>query len=145
MSIPYPASVMHAFDVDQQLLDNCVFLFETRGISYLLHKNAQVIWIVLVPHTDAVEFYQLPPEQLQWLCTEINRISANLERAFACDQLNVTTGGDEVEQMHVHIVCRRSNDGSLPEDTWDKPIEVAHSETGIRRIAKIIAQKDCEH
>ncbi len=137
------ASVTNEFHVDQQLLDKCIPLFQGQEISYLLHRNAHVIWIILVPHTSAEEFYQLPPEQLQLLCAEINRISINIENCFPCDQLHVTTIGNAIEKMHVHIICRDKNDRFLPEEMWDRPVEQVHSQNTITQLEKIIEDTAC--
>lgn len=135
-------SVLEDFKVDQQLLDKCIFLFESPAISYLLHRNGEIIWIILVPHTTAQEFYQLPPAQLHFLSEEINRLSSAIEQRFGGYPATVTTIGDNVEQMHVHIIYRQDAEIFLPEKMWEESIETEHSEIIIRQLRKIIEDRD---
>ena len=52
-----------AFKIDERLTADCTVLHEQDGMSFLLHHNADVLWFILLPHTEAIEFYQLSVSQ----------------------------------------------------------------------------------
>ena len=56
---------MSAFAVDKELLQNCQQVAEADRFSYLLNQNAEVVWFILVPHTNVTELYQLETDLQQ--------------------------------------------------------------------------------
>lgn len=127
------------FEIDQRLLNDCSLLHQTRRISYLLHQNADVLWMILVPHTEAVEFYQLPDVEQQHLCQQINRISKLIDEHFDCDKINVATIGNMVSQMHIHIVGRRRQDAYWPDVVWGQPVHHRHPDDFVESLRQRVS------
>jgi diadenosine tetraphosphate (Ap4A) HIT family hydrolase len=126
------------FNIDERLIADCHVLQELDDMSLLLHNNADVLWFILVPHTDVVEFYQLSMQQQQNLCTQINRISELINNNFQFDKLNVATIGNVVSQMHIHIVARRKEDPYWPDVVWGQPVHHQHDEAFIERVSNLV-------
>jgi diadenosine tetraphosphate (Ap4A) HIT family hydrolase len=126
------------FNIDERLIADCHVLQELDDMSLLLHNNADVLWFILVPHTDVVEFYQLSMQQQQNLCTQINRISELINNNFQFDKLNVATIGNVVSQMHIHIVARRKEDPYWPGVVWGQPVHHQHDEAFIERVSNLV-------
>ncbi len=110
------------FKIDDRLLADCSLLAEQDGISVLLHHNADVLWFILVPHTDAIEYYQLSSSQQQILNEQINRLSKLIKEHFEYDKVNVASIGNVVSQMHIHVVGRRKQDPYWPAVVWGQPM-----------------------
>ena len=125
---------MSAFTLDPRLRDDCEVLHESSGISYLLHRNAEVSWFILVPHTEETEFYQLGVELQQQLCTEIKRVSEFIQGHFNVDKLNVASIGNVVAQMHLHVIGRRHDDAYWPGVVWGQPATCSYTDTQIDTI-----------
>ena len=117
---------MGGFVLDKRLQADCEPLLETDGCSYLLHRNAAVVWIILVPHSQQTEFYRLDMEQQHALCDDINRVSAFIEGHFRPDKLNVATLGNVVSQLHVHVIGRYHSDPYWPDPVWGRPVTQWH-------------------
>jgi diadenosine tetraphosphate (Ap4A) HIT family hydrolase len=126
------------FKIDERLIADCNVLQEQDDISLLLHNNADVLWFILVPHTDVVEFYQLSIQQQHNLCLQINRVSELISRNFQFDKLNVATIGNVVSQMHVHIIARRTDDPYWPGVVWGQPVVHQHDASFIDRVRNLI-------
>ncbi len=126
------------FEIDPRLLNDCSLLYQGSQISYLLHRNADVLWMILVPHTQEVEFYQLPDAEQQLLCQQINRISRLIDEQFDCDKINVATIGNMVSQMHIHIVGRRREDAYWPDVVWGQPVHRSHDEDFIENLRGLV-------
>lgn len=129
------------FNIDKRLLADCSLIQEHNHISFLLHANADVLWIILVPHTEVTEFYQLSSEQQLTLCNEINRVSSIINSNFKYDKLNVATIGNVVSQMHIHIVARRQDDPYWPGVVWGQPLHNRHDAAFISQIRQLLAVK----
>ena len=52
---------MNAFTLHPPLAADCHLLVSWRDIRLLLHRDAHVCWIILVPETEATEWHELPP------------------------------------------------------------------------------------
>lgn len=103
--------------IHPQLLSDCEFLGKFPLCTLLLHKNAEVPWLILVPHTHHRDFLDLPSNLSIQALTEC-RIAANVIRSvFHLTKFNFASIGNLVPQLHLHVVGRHSND-----DCWPKPV-----------------------
>ena len=100
----------------------------------LLHHNAEVLWLILVPHSEHTEFYQLSSAQQQRLLGEINRLSSCLQDEFGSDKINVATIGNVVSQLHIHVIGRRHDDAYWPDVVWGKPVTHTHDAASVADI-----------
>jgi diadenosine tetraphosphate (Ap4A) HIT family hydrolase len=82
-------------------------------------KDANYPWLVLVPRqADAVEIIDLDRDGRAVLMTEIGQVSEALKDITGCDKLNVAALGNQVPQLHVHIIARRKTDAAWPRPVW---------------------------
>ncbi len=125
---------MNDFTLDRRLREDCTLLRQDDELSYLLHDNAEVLWIILVPHTRQTEFYLLPLAMQLRLLNEITRISECLQTKFSCDKINVATIGNVVSQLHIHVIGRRHDDAYWPDVVWGKPLVRHHAPDTIESI-----------
>jgi diadenosine tetraphosphate (Ap4A) HIT family hydrolase len=85
----------------------------------LLSKDANYPWLILVPRqAGAVEIIDLDPDARIRLMTEISLVSEALRDISRCDKLNVAALGNQVPQLHVHIIARRKDDAAWPRPVW---------------------------
>jgi diadenosine tetraphosphate (Ap4A) HIT family hydrolase len=126
------------FKIDDRLVADSSFLQQRDDVTYLLNNNADVLWFILVPHTDVVEFYKLSMSQQHNLCAQINRVSELISNNFQFDKLNVATIGNVVSQMHIHIVARRKDDPYWPGVVWGQPVHNKHDAAFIGRVRSLI-------
>jgi diadenosine tetraphosphate (Ap4A) HIT family hydrolase len=127
------------FKIDERLLADCSLLQEQDETSFLLHHNADVLWFILVPHTEVVEFYQLSTVQQQRLSDQINQVSRMIQDHYSYDKLNVATIGNVVSQMHIHIVARRRDDPYWPGVVWGQPMHKQHPPGFIEQVKSWLA------
>ena len=127
------------FQLDDRLQKDCAVLLEQDGVSFLLHRNAEVKWFILVPHTDLIEFYQLDRSLQLKLIDQMNLLSAFIQQSWAVDKINVATIGNVVSQMHIHVIGRSINDAYWPDVVWGKPCEKLYEN---QQIAQIQQQLD---
>ncbi len=127
---------MNAFKLDPRLQQDCSLLWQDAELSLLLHHNAEVLWLILVPHSEQTEWYQLPPDLQQRLLGEINRLSLCLQDEFASDKINLATIGNVVSQLHIHVIGRRHDDAYWPDVVWGKPVSRLHDADSIADIRR---------
>lgn len=89
-----------------------------------LQDDARFPWLVLVPARDGlVELEDLPPADRARLMEEIVAAGAAVRAAgeamgFAVEKLNVGALGNQVRQLHVHVIGRRRDDAAGLAPIW---------------------------
>lgn len=118
------------FVLHEQLVKDTYPLLVWPLCKVLLMNDSQYPWLILVPQRSAIkEIYQLELIEQQQLLQEINWASQALLN-LQPDKLNVAALGNQVPQLHVHVIARFKNDPVWPKPVWGavptKPYQVAH-------------------
>jgi diadenosine tetraphosphate (Ap4A) HIT family hydrolase len=118
---------MTVFALDPQLAADSVAVAGLALSDLRLVDDARFPWVLLVPRRDgAAEIIDLDKGDRALLFEEITAVSAALKAATACDKLNVAALGNQVRQLHVHIVARFAGDPAWPGPVWGKGAAIAY-------------------
>lgn len=106
------------------------------GCRLLLKNNALFPWFLLVPEVEEgiEDLHQLPENQYAEVMTAIRRVSEFVSGHFQPEKLNVACIGNQVRQMHIHIVGRSSQDPAWPGTVWAFDGKSTYSETEVSNI-----------
>jgi diadenosine tetraphosphate (Ap4A) HIT family hydrolase len=104
--------------IHDQLRADCHVLGGLDHARVLLNRNAAVGWLILVVDTDAVDWHQLDDAAHERASAQIRALSGFVARWFDADKLNVATLGNQVRQMHIHLIARRLDDPCWPRPVW---------------------------
>jgi diadenosine tetraphosphate (Ap4A) HIT family hydrolase len=101
-----------------------------------LKNNALFPWFLLVPEVeDGIEdLHQLPESPYVEVMTTVRRVSQFVSEHFQPEKLNVACIGNQVRQMHIHIVGRSSQDPAWPGTVWAFDGKSAYSDTEVSQI-----------
>jgi diadenosine tetraphosphate (Ap4A) HIT family hydrolase len=108
-----------SFQLHATLQEDTHILVDLPEIYILLHKNAFIPWVILVPKTTTeTDFMNVSfEEQQQWL--QISRkISGFIKQYFKIQKINFAAIGNVVSQLHLHIVGRQTTDCIWPQPVW---------------------------
>jgi len=108
-----------AFQLHPQLAQDTVPVGDLPLSRVLLANDANYPWLIMVPHkAGLVELIDLAEnEQVQWL-GEIANAARLLKEITSCDKLNIAALGNQVPQLHVHVIARRKSDAAWPKPVW---------------------------
>lgn len=112
------------------------------GLSELrLMNDSRFPWLVLVPRREnAVEIVDLSKPDRAALFEEITGVSTTLRTLTGCHKLNVAALGNQVRQLHVHVIARFTTDAAWPKPVWGAGSAVAYEAAARDRlIARIRA------
>lgn len=111
---------MPGFALHPQLAADCHRVGRLGLSQVLLHRNAAVPWLILVPEVRAgvTELHQLDADQRRALDAEIDMLSRYLKQAHGVRKINVAAIGNLVPQLHVHVVGRHPGDPCWPGVVW---------------------------
>lgn len=101
-----------------QLLEDCHLLGNAGTGILLLHRNALVPWLILVPEVQATELHELESALYHQILSEVRRLAEFIKTRYGCDQINIATIGNVVPQLHIHVIGRFRNDPCWPKPVW---------------------------
>lgn len=111
------------FKLNTQLKKDTHLLIEDESFLLLLHKNATIPWIIIVPKTNQVEVYDLPEDLQILLITLTKRIAVFFKKTCATEKMNVAAIGNIVSQLHIHVIGRKAGDACWPNVVWGNDYE----------------------
>ncbi len=97
-------------------------LFADHLVIY--KRNRLFPWLVVVPRIANVsELYELSPVQRDRLFEVVTTLSQRFKHLLGADKLNIEMLGNQVPQLHVHLIARFRNDAAWPNPIWKTPLE----------------------
>jgi len=109
---------MDVDSIDKRLLDDCHVLGTVPSGTLLLNRNASLHWFILVPQSKLFDVLDLPLNQAQLVFTDCAAISAYMKEELSYPKINFAGLGNQVPQMHLHIVGRHVGDVCWPDPIW---------------------------
>jgi diadenosine tetraphosphate (Ap4A) HIT family hydrolase len=112
-----------------QLAQDTVAVGDLPLARVLLANDANYPWLILVPRLPGlVELIDLEENAQVQLLGEISGAARALKEVTACDKLNIAALGNQVEQLHVHIIARRRSDAAWPKPVWGVKPALAYAQ-----------------
>ncbi len=108
------------FALHPRLAAGSIILGRSGRCQVLLKDNALFPWLLIVPEVPAAmeDLHQLPEEQYIMVLDLVRRVSVFVSDYFQPAKLNVACIGNQVRQMHLHIVGRSPGDAAWPGTVW---------------------------
>jgi diadenosine tetraphosphate (Ap4A) HIT family hydrolase len=130
---------MAEFVLDPRIEADSVFVAALPLSDLRLMRDARYPWLLLVPRAAGlVELTDLDAPARGLLVEEIALASQALRTVAPCDKLNVGALGNQVRQLHVHIVARRIGDDAWPGPVWGRHPTLPYAESALEaRIAAL--------
>jgi diadenosine tetraphosphate (Ap4A) HIT family hydrolase len=109
-----------AFCLDERLAASTHEVARWALSCVLLKDDANFPWLILVPERgDLSELHDLKPGDLESVTDEIVRASRALQAVFKPDKINIAALGNQVRQLHIHVIARFTDDPAWPRPVWD--------------------------
>ena len=116
----WPQCWRMAFTLHPRLAAGGIELGGISGCRLLLKNNALFPWFLLVPEVEEgiEDLHQLDPARYDEVMAAMRAVSLFVADHFRPEKLNVACIGNQVRQMHIHIVGRSSTDLAWPGTVW---------------------------
>lgn len=96
----------------------------------LLTNDANFPWLILVPRRGGlVELIDLDDAAQVQVLGEVAASARVLKSITECEKLNIAALGNQVPQLHVHVIARRHSDAAWPKPVWGAAPPVAYNPT----------------
>ncbi|WP_299809161.1 HIT domain-containing protein [uncultured Roseibium sp.] len=138
---------MSFFNLNPRLEGDSYFVADLPLCAVRLMKDATYPWLMLIPRKqDMVEIIDLDEQDQQQLIKEIARASKVLRSVINCEKLNVAALGNQVSQLHVHVIARFRDDAAWPGPVWGavpaQPYEPEKADDLIEQLRDAFASED---
>lgn len=126
---------MTDFALDPTLAADTIPVGDLGLSSVLLSRDARFPWLILVPRRAGLaEIIDLAPPDRALLMDEISGVCEALRATTGCDKLNVAALGNQVRQLHVHVIARFHRDPAWPRPVWGSGAPVAYEAAARDRL-----------
>jgi diadenosine tetraphosphate (Ap4A) HIT family hydrolase len=124
------SAITKGWSLHPQLAQDTVTVGDLPLARVLLAKDANYPWLILVPRLPGlVELIDLEENAQVQLLGEIAAAARILKSVTQCDKLNIAALGNQVPQLHVHVIARRHSDAAWPKPVWGVKPPSAYGDT----------------
>lgn len=110
---------MADFELDPKLRSDTVDVGEMCGCRLLLMNDARYPWLILVPTQAGLrELHELSDDAFTAVSGAIKNLSLRLQTLTEAGKMNIAALGNQVPQLHIHIIARREDDAAWPGPVW---------------------------
>ncbi len=107
------------FSIHSKLVADTINLGSFPLCEVLLMNDCRFPWIILVPKIpDLQDFHEIPAQHRDVLFQEIEKASETIQKNWQIDKMNVAALGNQVSQLHIHVIGRRRTDEAWPNPVW---------------------------
>lgn len=108
-----------AFQLHERLAADTTVVTDLTLCRVLLMEDARYPWLILVPRVENLrELHEIPTASRIHLFDEIEAASRCLENVSQAYKLNVAALGNQVPQLHIHVIARQQDDPAWPGPVW---------------------------
>ena len=107
------------FELHPKLAEDCAQVTNLKLCQVLLMNDSRFPWLILVPkRADLRDFHEIAHNDRDALFDEIDRCSRLLAKLPGITKINVAALGNQVPQLHVHVIGRSIDDEAWPGPVW---------------------------
>lgn len=131
------------FELDPRLADLSRPVGDWPLCHVRLADDARWPWLLLMPRrAGAVELFDLSPVDRAALMEEAAEAAVVVRDLIDADKTNVATLGNQVPQMHIHVIGRLKSDPAWPGPIWGagepEPMDPEAARAMIGRIRDMV-------
>lgn len=123
------------FELDPRLVTDTIPIGDFPLCRLLLMNDSQYPWFILVPRRAGVtEIYHLSADERQQLMQETSNLTETLADLFQARKMNVATLGNQVAQLHMHVIVRQEGDPAWPGPVWGRSPAVPYTPEQLAQV-----------
>jgi len=128
------------FELHPQLAQTSYPLASLPYSELRLVDDVRFPWILLVPRVvNAVELIDLTPDIRTPVGAEVVHVCRVIRDLFSPYKLNVAAIGNQVRQLHIHIIARYTDDACWPNPVWGFGVAEPYSEDQLSARLRLLS------
>ena len=114
------------------LAKDCLLVGSLSVCTLLLMNDCHYPWLILVPdRPDLRDFDELSDADTMMVHSDIKQASQGLRSLFKPTKINVAALGNQVPQLHIHVIARFETDKAWPKPVWGLHPSLPYAEDGL--------------
>lgn len=115
------------FALHEKLAADTHFLCSQDACEVLIMNDSRFPWLILVPKLEvASEWFDLSEGHQSLVLKEVMELADTLKQVTNADKINIAALGNQVPQLHIHVIARFKNDIAWPNPVWGHGQPVAY-------------------
>ena len=107
------------FTLDRRLEDSSHLITRIDDIQVRIANDTRYVWLLLIPEIAGVEeLHDLTDDLRDRLLALATNLGGWMKTAFTADKINIAAIGNQVPQLHLHVVARHRGDAAWPGPIW---------------------------
>jgi diadenosine tetraphosphate (Ap4A) HIT family hydrolase len=107
------------FELHPQLANDSYAVGNTQHCMIRLARDSRFLWLLAIPRYEGCrEWHALPPAVAVDIFQEVAALATWAEAYSGADKMNIAALGNQVPQLHIHIVARHIGDAAWPNPIW---------------------------
>ena len=132
---------MSDFKLHQQLRAESMRVGQLDLCELRLVNDSRFHWCLLIPRIpNLTELHDLPTAHRLTLFEEVEQLSQYFLDHTDAEKVNVAALGNQVPQLHLHVIGRHANDVAWPNSVWTAGPPETHTKTAAE--AAIVALRE---
>lgn len=108
-----------AFEINPRLASGGFEIGRIGGCRLLLKNNSLFPWFILIPEVEGIEDpHQLEADRYVEVMLAQRQVCEFIASHFRPEKLNSGCIGNQVRQMHIHLIGRSTGDPAWPGTVW---------------------------
>lgn len=133
---------MSEFTLDKRLAAVSVHALDLPLSRVMVMDDCRYPWLVLIPRRPHLtEMFELEPTDRVILTEELTVAASQLKTLTRCHKINVANLGNNVPQLHIHVIARNTDDFAWPNPIWGKgdavPYEPSALESFVQKVVNM--------
>lgn len=118
-----------AFELHPQLAADSYAMGNMPQCEIRLARDSRFLWLLAVPrYENCREWHALPSTVAGEVFQEVATLATWAEAYSGADKMNIAALGNQVPQLHIHIVARHIGDAAWPNPVWGSGPMQAYTE-----------------
>ena len=126
-----------AFDLHPRLAADTINVMAFGQCDIRLMNDSRYLWLLAIPRIEnAIEWHDLAQDVGRAVFDETRKVSLWAKEYARADKMNIATLGNQVPQLHIHIIARHKKDVSWPNPVWGVGDAVPYPEKDLQAIVR---------
>jgi diadenosine tetraphosphate (Ap4A) HIT family hydrolase len=126
-----------AFTLDPRLEAESFLLGRLKLCEARLFNDARFPWLILVPvRAGLVEVIDLDEAGRKILMQEAAIAAGALKAVTNCHKLNIAALGNQVRQLHLHVIARFESDAAWPNPVWGRGARMPYEPQAAAKVTQ---------
>jgi diadenosine tetraphosphate (Ap4A) HIT family hydrolase len=129
-----------AFALNPRLKADTHFIKSLAVSDLLIMKDARYPWVILVPRIEgARELHDLDQITRELVWQEVTAVGQAIAALPMITKINTGALGNIVEQLHIHVVGRHSQDPAWPGPVWGHSPGMDYAPQAVDTLGKFLS------